>query len=190
MAGRLPCHKFTYGGVNMKISPFQLERFFARYEFKAPYLLCSSDCESMDIEELLSFEEGSMDSFKKQWLGYTETEGSPELKNEIAKLYENMDTSEILAFSGAEEGIFTFMNTALDKGDHVIVHFPCYQSLMEIASSIGCEVTRWVTEGENNWELDIEFLKKSIKSNTKAIIINCPHNPTGYLMISKSFLRL
>jgi aspartate/methionine/tyrosine aminotransferase len=101
-----------------------------------------------------------------------------------------MDTSDILVHSGAEEGIFTFMNTALDKGDHVIVHFPCYQSLMEIASSIGCEVTRWVTEGENNWELDIEFLKKSIKSNTKAIIINCPHNPTGYLMDKQKLLKI
>ena len=36
------------------IRPFYLERIFAKYEFNAPYLLCSSDCESISIKELLS----------------------------------------------------------------------------------------------------------------------------------------
>jgi len=174
----------------MKISPFQLERYFAKYEFKAPYLLCTSDCESMTIEELLAFEEGSFEKFKKHWLGYTESEGNPELKREIVKLYESMDPSNILVHSGAEEAIFTFMNSALKTGDHVIVHYPCYQSLFEIAKAIGCEVTKWEAVEENNWELDLDFLKKNIKSNTRAIIINCPHNPTGYLMSREKLLDL
>ena len=40
----------------MKINPFKLERFFGKYEFKAPYMLGSSDCESLSIEEILEFE--------------------------------------------------------------------------------------------------------------------------------------
>jgi len=166
----------------LKISPFKLERFFAKYEFKAPYLLCTSDCESLSIKELLGFEPDAFENFKEQWLGYTEAEGSPILKEEIVKLYESVSPSHILVHSGAEEAIFTFMNSALKPGDHVIVHYPCYQSLSEIANSIGCEVTKWETKEEDGWELDIDFLRQNIKDNTKAIIINCPHNPTGYLM--------
>ena len=67
----------------MQIEEFKLERFFAKYEFIAPYLLCSSDPESFSIEELLSLEPNSLEGFKKQWLGYTETQGSPELRNEF-----------------------------------------------------------------------------------------------------------
>ncbi|MDD3159506.1 MAG: aminotransferase class I/II-fold pyridoxal phosphate-dependent enzyme [Candidatus ainarchaeum sp.] len=165
----------------MKINDFKLERFFAKYEFTAPYLLCSSDCESFSIKEILDLEKGSEKELKKLWLGYTESQGNPKLKKEIAKLYKTIKPEEIIVFSGAEEGIFIFMNVLLKKGDNIIVQFPGYQSLYEIATSIGCEVTNWPMSDENNWELDIEFLKNNIKENTKAIIINFPHNPTGYL---------
>jgi aspartate/methionine/tyrosine aminotransferase len=82
------------------------------------------------------------------------------------------------------------MNVALGRGDHVIVHDPCYQSLREIAVAIGCEVTKWTAQEQNNWELELNFLKSHIKTNTKAIIINCPHNPTGYLMSKEKLLQI
>lgn len=166
----------------MRMQDFKLERFFSKYEFSAPYLLCSSDPESFSIEELLSFEPSSYEKFKNQRLGYTETKGNPELRSEISKLYKNIAIDDILVHSGAEEGIFIFMNIMLKPGDHVVVQFPAYQSLYEVARSIGCEITKWTVEEEKDWELDLEFLKKNIKDNTKAIIINIPHNPTGYLM--------
>lgn len=171
----------------MKIDDFKLERFFAKYEFTAPYLLCSSDCESLSIKELLDLEKGSEDEFKKLRLGYTESQGNPKLRGEIARLYETIKPEEIIVFAGAEEGIFIFMNALLNSGDNVIVQFPAYQSLFEIAKSIGCEVTNWPMDDKNNWELEIEFLKKSIKENTKAIILNFPHNPTGYLPSREKF---
>lgn len=174
----------------MKINDFKLERFFAKYEFTAPYLLCSSDCESFSVKELLDLEKGSEEELKKLWLGYTESQGSPKLREEIVKLYKTIKTEEIIVFAGAEEGIFIFMNVLLQKGDHVIVQFPAYQSLYEIANSIGCEVTDWVMNDENKWKLDIEFLKKNIKENTKTIIMNFPHNPTGYLPSKQKFNQI
>lgn len=167
---------------NMKIRPFQIERFFARYEFNAPYLLSSSDCEALSIQELLSLEEGAAEQFQRHWLGYTESQGSPVLRQTIASLYQSINEEQVLVHTGAEEAIFTFMNAVLEKNDHVIVHFPCYQSLFEVANAIGCEVTLWETHEEDGWELDLASLQQSMKKNTKAIIVNCPHNPTGYLM--------
>ena len=174
----------------MKIHDFKIERFFAEYEFNAPYLLCCSDCQSYTVHEILSMEPGAKNNFQEMWLGYSESLGSPELRKEIAALYSNCGPNHILVYSGAEEAIFCFMNTALDKGDHIIVHFPCYQSLFEVADSVGCEVTKWQTREDENWDLDIDFLKKNIKDNTKAIVINCPHNPTGYLMPQENFQEI
>lgn len=166
----------------MRIKDFKLERFFAKYEFTAPYLLCSSDCESFSVQELLDLEQGAEEKLKKLRLGYTESPGSPEVREEISKLYTHINPDDILVFSGAEEGIFIFMNILLEKEDHIIVEFPAYQSLFEVPKSIGCEVTKWKLESNDNWEVDISFLENSIKKNTKAIIINSPHNPTGYLI--------
>ena len=166
----------------MKINPFKIERYYDKYEFKADYMLSSSDCESLSIQELLALEPGSAEKFQQQWLGYTESPGGIELREEIARLYRSIQPTSVLVHNGSEEPIFNFMNSMLDRGDHVIVHFPCYQSLMEVALAVGCEVTKWQTRPEDGWELDLDFLQKSIRPNTRAIVINSPHNPTGYLM--------
>ena len=171
----------------MKINNFKIERFWAKYEFNTPYILCSSDCESFSIKELLGLEKNSEEELKRLRLEYTDSQGSPQLREEISKLYENIKPEEIIIFSGAEEGIFIFMNVLLEKSDHVIVQYPAYQSLYEIANSIGCEVTRWIMGDKHNWELDINFLQNNIKKNTKAIVINLPHNPTGYLASKEKF---
>ena len=174
----------------MTLAPFKLEQFFAQYEFSAQYLLCSSDCESMSIHELLSLEPTAVEAFQQQWLGYTETSGSPELRQEITQLYQHITPDHILVHAGAEEAIFIFMNTVLKSGDHIIVHFPCYQSLMEIAKSMGCQVSPWPTHEADGWELNLDLLPQMIRPNTKAIVVNCPHNPTGYLMSHGKFEAL
>ena len=47
----------------MNLPPFKLERYFAKYEFNTEYLLCSSDCESMSVAELLALEEDATEKF-------------------------------------------------------------------------------------------------------------------------------
>ncbi len=169
----------------MKLEPFRLERYLAQHEFTAPHLLCGSDCETLAIHDILDLEPGARERFLNMRLGYTESPGSPELRAAIAGLYDHIRPEDVLVHAGAEEAIFIFMNVLLAPGDHVIVHYPCYQSLCEIATSIGCEVTFWHTREADRWELDMDFLKRHIRGNTKAVIVNLPHNPTGYLMSSE-----
>lgn len=174
----------------MRIAPFKLERYFAQYEFTTQYLLCSSDCESMTIDELLALEPGAAEAFGRQWLGYTESPGGRPLREAIARIYETIQPEDVLVHTGAEEAIFLFMHAVLQPGDHVIVHSPCYQSLLEVARSIGCEVTSWVAREENAWDPGVDVLKTLVRPNTKAIILNTPHNPTGYLMPRPDFEKV
>ncbi len=174
----------------MKLSEFRLERYFSKYEFITPFLLCCSDCQSFTVGEILNMDSCSLEQLQNLWLGYTDSQGNEDLRKEIAKLYTQTGSNLILVHTGAEEAIFNFMNVMLESKDHIIVQFPCYQSLFEIAKSIGCEVTKWQSSKEGLWEWDIDFIKKAVKSNTKAVILNCPHNPTGFLMKKESFLEL
>src|SRR5215212_122011 len=166
----------------MNLPPFKLERYFAKYEFNTEYLLCASDCEAISIADLLAFEPEAAEKFQNVWLGYTESQGSLALRAEFCKLYETIQPEDILVHTGAEEAIFLFMFAAFQAGDHVIVHSPGYQSLAEVARAAGCEVSPWRAREENNWALDLDELRHLMRTNTKAIIINTPHNPTGYLM--------
>jgi aspartate/methionine/tyrosine aminotransferase len=174
----------------MNLPPFKLERYFAQYEFSAPYLLCSSDCESLSVAGLLALELGAKDRFLQHWLGYTESPGSPTLRQEISKIYTAIRPEQVLVHSGAEEAILLFMQAALAPGDHVVVHWPCYQSLFEIPRSLGCEVSRWQAREEIGWALDLDELQALLRPDTRVVVINTPHNPTGYLMSGPDFAAL
>ena len=169
---------------------FKLERYFAKYEFTTRYLMCSSDPESWHTREILALEPGSEQRYLDHWLGYTESNGAPALRAEVAKIYSSIAADEVLMFAGAEEGIFWFMHAALNAGDHFIVHTPCYQSHTEIARSIGAQVSAWEAHEENGWQLDVSELLRLLRPNTKAILITTPHNPTGCLMNPATFAEI
>jgi aspartate/methionine/tyrosine aminotransferase len=154
------------------------------------YLLCSSDSQSLAVEDVLAFEPGAGQRLQKLWLGYTESTGAPSLRQEISRIYTTIQPEQVLVFSGAEEGIFLFMLAALHPGDHVIVHSPSYQSLSEVAHSLGCEVTPWIAREENDWMPDLDELKRSLRPTTRALVINTPHNPTGLLMTRQDFAQV
>ena len=104
---------------------FRLETYFSRWEFNAKYNICASDAETISVQELL---EGANEDDLHLWenltLAYTETYGSPVLREAIADTYEDMDPSDIITFTGAEEGIFAAMHALLSADDHAIVLTP------------------------------------------------------------------
>jgi aspartate/methionine/tyrosine aminotransferase len=166
----------------MSISPFKLERYFAQHEFTAKYLLSPSDCESLSLRELLQLADpDSLTLWNELKLGYTESPGHPLLRAEVSRLYRNITPDDVL-MAVPEEAIFIVMQTLLKPGDHVVTMFPAYQSLYEVARSMGCEVTPWTLElGDAGWQLDLDRLERSLTDHTRLLVLNFPHNPTGYL---------
>jgi aspartate/methionine/tyrosine aminotransferase len=172
----------------LPLAPFKLERYFARYEFNARYLLSASDCEGLSLTELLTLADAdSLGLWHNLTLGYTESAGHPALRAEIARLYPSLTAEDVLVLT-PEEGIFIAMSTLLRPGDEVIAIAPAYQSLAEIARSIGCTVRPWRVELEGeHWRLDLDALARSFTPQTRLLIINFPHNPTGYLPTRETF---
>lgn len=170
--------------------PFELERFFARHEFSARYLLCSSDCESFPIRELLAMDPDAIDRLLDLRLGYTETRGAPSLRMAIADLYAGLGVNGVFVHSGAEEAILNLCMAMLAAGDRVVVNAPCYQSLSEIPRALGCDVQPWplrqLSDG-TRWFLDPAELPALSKGKAKLIVLNMPHNPTGALMLRDEF---
>lgn len=69
--------------MTMKVNVFHLERCFARHEFTALYLLCTLDCESIPLGELLALDPGPWERFSALRLGCTESLGHTELRKSI-----------------------------------------------------------------------------------------------------------
>ena len=166
----------------MRIADFALERYFARWEFAVRHVLGASDVEAWPMADLLAIAD---DESRALWadlrLGYTESTGHPLLRREIAALYETVEPDDVLTFAGAEEAIYCLVNVLVGPGDHVIVTWPGYQSLHEVARAAGADVTLHELHEADGWALDVERLGREITPATRLIVVNAPHNPTGML---------
>jgi aspartate/methionine/tyrosine aminotransferase len=163
----------------VQIGPFELERFYDRWEFKAELMLSSSDCESMPIGELLELEPGSLERLTELRLGYTEVSGSDELRAAIAARHDRPEPDDVLTLAAAEEGVFLAYHAMVGPGDHVIVEAPCYGSAIEVARSTGADVSLWQRRFEDGWAHDFDALRALIRPQTSFIYFNSPSNPTG-----------
>ncbi len=166
----------------MRISPFEIERFYEQWEFRAELMLSSSDCETMATAELLALEEGAAERLLEQRLGYTEVPGSEELRAAIAALHSTVGSEDVLTLAAAEEGIFLAYHALVGADDHVIVETPCYGSAIEVARSTGAQVSAWERRFEDGWAHDLDELRSLLRPNTRMIYLNSPHNPTGTQM--------
>jgi len=174
----------------MQIPPFELERYFARYEFSARYLLSSSDCEAVAMQDLLEMADDSTRSlWEKLKLGYTESPGHPLLRDAIAGTYQGLRSEDTLVVT-PEEGIFLAMHALLKPGDHVVATFPGYQSLYEIPRAIGCRVDFWKPTEGNEWQFELDRLEALLQPETRLVVVNFPHNPTGALLDAVVFEKL
>ena len=175
----------------MRLADFALERYFARWEFAVKHVLGASDVEGWSMAELLELAD---DETRSMWdglqLGYTESTGHPLLRREIAALYDSVEADDVLVFAGAEEAIFCLFSTSLQEGNHVIVTWPGYQSLYEIARASGAQVSLHALREEDGWSLDVDRLVRSFRPETRMVVVNAPHNPTGMLPTEGEWSRL
>ena len=176
--------------------PFKLERYFGIHEFTAKVLLSSSDVESLSLKDLLQHaKDGNDTASLSEWenlsLGYTESQGHPELLKEIAKTYTGapIEAQHILEIA-PEEGILIAMSNLIAAGDTAIVAWPAYQSLYEVAKARGATVLKWQfhrggSDDQASHAFDVSDLEAQIAAveasggKVKLVVINFPHNPTG-----------
>lgn len=169
---------------------FALEVHFSQWEFAARYNMTGSDAENMSLEKLLGLAStADREAFFKVGLGYTETFGSPALRQAIAQTYDTVRPEEVLCFAGAEEAIYTVMKVLLTAEDHAIVITPNYQAAETVPLSV-CEVTGVPLHIEQDWALDLDELRAAVRPHTKLISINFPNNPTGKIIPHATFEAL
>ena len=93
----------------------------------------------------------------------------------------------MLVTSCAEEAIFLVYHCLPGSGDHAVVETPCYESGLELARSTGAQVSEWRRRYEDRWVHDVGTLGTLLRSDTRVLYVNQPHNPTGTLMDRATF---
>ena len=163
-----------------------------KHETHANYNIAETCVASISLNDLRSLSE---DKSSEIWspstkLTYGAIRGSEKLRTNLAKRYsakKPIQADNILITPGAIAANMTVLYSLIGQGDHVICHYPTYQQLYETPKRLGAKVDYWRAKESKDWQLDIEELKSLIRPNTKMIIINNPHNPSG-AVVPKSTL--
>jgi aspartate/methionine/tyrosine aminotransferase len=173
----------------MKVATFALERWMSRWEMEVEYDIAESGVYPLTTRDVINLlpEAGrakALDALLDLRQGYTEARGTRALRETLASVYEQTTADNILVTTGAIEANYLIFNTLLEPGDHVVAVYPAYQQLYAVAEAIGCEVSRWELRPENDFRYDLNELERLVRPETKMVVVNTPHNPTGAMLTS------
>jgi|SRR5690625_413820 len=126
---------------------------------------------------------------------YTATGGVKELKQAIINKFKrdndlSYSADEIIVTSGAKHALFTLFQAILNDNDEVIIPAPYWVSFPEQVKLAGGDPVFVQTLEENNFKISPEQLEAAITKQTKAIIINSPSNPTGFMYSKQELAQL
>lgn len=172
----------------MKLDEFVLENWLnpAANSPKNKVYLGGSCVLPMTVEELFELTGENLDSFledlKKMSLGYGFFAGTPRLREAVAKLYKGVTAEDVILVHGGTGANNTVVYTLIEPSDNVISIMPNYQQYYSIPRSIGAEVREIDLKPEDGYKLNLSEVRKAVDSNTKAIMLTNPNNPTGSLL--------
>jgi methionine aminotransferase len=112
---------------------------------------------------------------------------SAKIQNLYGRHYD--PASEITVTAGATQAILTIILAVVHPGDEVIVLEPCYDSYVPNIDMAGGVVVR-VPLTPGTFRPDFDKIQAAITPQTRAIIINSPHNPSGMIWSQQDMLRL
>ena len=119
---------------------------------------------------------------------YTENFGIAELRQALGEymsdLYKRPIDSERVAVTSSGMSATNLMQQVLtNPGDNVVVTAPVWPNLIETVRVMGGEPRfAWLQFGNQGWSLDLEQMFSMVDDRTRAILINTPSNPTGWVM--------
>nr|WP_010132179.1 pyridoxal phosphate-dependent aminotransferase [Microbulbifer agarilyticus] len=128
--------------------------------------------------------QATVDALNAGQTGYTMDAGLPELLDALAEYYSErggraLTPENILITSGATEAIYLALTAVSAPGREFIVPDPSFMLYAPLIRMNGGEVKYIPTRAENNHQLDPQEVIDAIDTNTHAIILNSPSNPTG-----------
>ncbi len=111
-------------------------------------------------------------------LRYSRPAGAEGLRAAIAEM-QGVDVDTVQVVTGASEALLILFWLAAEPGANVVLPQPGYPPFSALPESLGIETRYYAVRKENNFRIDLEEIKQLVDRNTKLILINSPHNPTG-----------
>lgn len=177
----------------MNFELFDLERYQSTWENQVEINVSESGVRPLSVEALLRLagRDGSfLRVLTQRALGYSQTNGTPALRRNIARLYPGATEENVEVTNGGSEANFVTVWRLGERGDEVVVMLPNYMQIWGLARALKARVRPWwmrpVTSGKSKttarWLPDMNELKCLVTKKTKLIAVCNPNNPTGAVL--------
>jgi aspartate/methionine/tyrosine aminotransferase len=117
---------------------------------------------------------------------YTHNFGIAPLREAIAKyvsaLHRPLDAERIAVTSSGVSALMLLSQLIINPGDRVVAVTPLWPNLVEIPKILGAEVVKVPLRFGATWELDVQQLLDALTPGTRAVFLNSPNNPTGWVI--------
>lgn len=163
----------------MRLKPFLLDMWLDSYEHDIEFNLAASEGPRWTLNQILSLAGvQERDRFLNHGLHYSRPAGAEGLRAAIAEM-QGVGVDSVQVVTGASEALLILMWLAAEPGANVILPRPGYPPFSALPESLGIEIRYYVLRRENAFRIDLDEIKKLADENTRLILVNSPHNPTG-----------
>ena len=166
----------------MKLPAFLLDQWISQKEEANPpieYDLASSTGPVWTLRELLALGgDGDLERLLDVRVSYSHAAGSKELREGIAEL-EGVDPGHVQVVTGAAEALLILFFLASEPGANVVLPRPGFPANEALAESFGVGIRSYVLRAENGFRIDPDEIRRLVDRDTRFVLVNSPHNPTG-----------
>src|SRR3954466_4453800 len=163
----------------MQLKPFLLDLWLHQYEHNIEFNLAASTGPTWTVNDILALaDEEARDRFLNGKLVYGRPAGADSLREAIAEM-QHVPVEAVQIVTGASEALVALMWLATDPGANVIIPLPGFTTFSALPESLGLETRFYHVRRENGFRIDPDEIKQLADSETKLILINSPHHPTG-----------
>jgi aspartate/methionine/tyrosine aminotransferase len=173
----------------MPIERFEMERLQSTWENIVDYDMSESGVRPLTLRELI--EMGfDLDGFLDQPLGYSQSNGTIELRERIASHYPGATVDHVEVTNGTSEANFLVALSQLRSGDRVAMELPNYMQLPGVVRSLGAAVDAFRLEQSAAWEPDWSEFEQAVTPSTRLLYLSNPNNPTGAVLSDTAMARI
>jgi len=163
----------------VQLKPFLLDMWLDSYEHDIEFNLAASEGPRWTLNEILSLaSEEERQRFLHHELHYSRPAGAEGLRAAIAEM-QDVDVDTVQVVTGASEALLILFWLAAEAGANVVLPQPGYPPFSALPESLGIETRYYAVRKENDFRIDVDEIKQLVDRNTKLILVNSPHNPTG-----------
>lgn len=172
------------------IETFLMERMQSTYENVVDFDLSESGVRPVTLREMVKYG-FDLDALMDSPLGYSQSNGTIELRERISALYPGSTINHVEVTNGTSEANYILALTLLRAGDVVALQIPNYLQLWGVPRSLGATVERFELERvDGTWEIDWTAFEHAVTPKTRFVYITNPNNPTGSVLSRKAMERI